>query len=144
MDVEGNANLLERLTRFSEWHRMKKVHCLDSLSKTKLWWKGIATQRWSWWSGSCRKGETQAHESTRTRWAEKTILKLVQSGAFPKEIKSIESLTSRSCESDRQSAKAMKSEIKKPGTLYRPDLFLDRDEWCWWKAKEVTRIFRRL
>ena len=36
MDVEGNANLLERLTRFSEWHRMKKVHCLDSLSKTKL------------------------------------------------------------------------------------------------------------
>ena len=59
--------------------------------------------------------------------AEKTILKLVQSGAFPKERKALQEVRRVDFESDRQFAKAMKSEIKKSSTLYRLDPFLDQD-----------------
>jgi len=34
MDVAENADLLKMLTRFSEWQRMKKIHCLDTPPKT--------------------------------------------------------------------------------------------------------------
>ena len=58
---------------------------------------------------------------------ENTILKLVQSGAFPKQIEALQKVRRVDCESDRQFAKAMKSEIKKSSTVYRLDHFLDRD-----------------
>ena len=50
--------------------------------------------------------------------AQKTILKLVQNGAFPKEIDALQKVQQVDCESDRQFAKAMKSKIKKSSTLY--------------------------
>ena len=35
MDVEEKVDLLKRLGRFSEWHRIKKIHCLDTPFKTE-------------------------------------------------------------------------------------------------------------
>ena len=59
--------------------------------------------------------------------AEKTILKLVQGGAFPKEIETLQKIQQADSKNDRQFAKAKKSEIKKSSTLYRLDPFLDQD-----------------
>ena len=59
--------------------------------------------------------------------AGKAILKLVQGGAFPKEIEALQKIQQVDFETDRQFAKAMKSEVKKSSTFYRLDPFLDRD-----------------
>lgn len=59
--------------------------------------------------------------------AEKRILKLVQSGAFPKEMGALQKFQRADSKADRQFTKAKKYEIKKLSTLYCLDSFLDKD-----------------
>ena len=59
--------------------------------------------------------------------AEKTIPKLIQSRAFPKEIGALQKIQRAYSEDNRQFAKAKKSEIRKSSTLFRLDPFLDKD-----------------
>ena len=59
--------------------------------------------------------------------AEKTILNLVQSSAFPKEMEALQKVRRVDGENDRQFAREMRSETKKSSTLYRLDPFLDQD-----------------
>ena len=59
--------------------------------------------------------------------AEKTILKLVQSSAFPKEIEALKKIQSADCKDPPKVPREMKSEIKKSSGLYRLDPFLEQD-----------------
>lgn len=127
MDVEEKVDLLKRLTRFCECHRMKKsiawiLRLKPNMDKRALLPKGGADRVPR--TENMRRKPLRVEELDR---AEKTILKLVQSGAFPKEREALRKVRRVDCESDRQFAKAMKSEIKKSITLYRPDPFLDQD-----------------
>lgn len=56
-----------------------------------------------------------------------TILKLVQSGAFSKEIGALQKIQRADSKDDSQFTKARKCEIKKSSSLYNVDLFLDKD-----------------
>ena len=127
MDVVEKVDLLNRLTRFYEWYRMNKsiawtLRLKPNTDKRALLPKGGAdrVQR----AENMKRKPLRVEELDR---AEKTILKLVQSGAFPKEREALKKVRRVNCESDRQFAKAMRSKIKKPGTLYRLDPFLDQD-----------------
>ena len=127
MDVEEKVDLLKRLARFSEWHRMKKsiawiLRLKPSTDRGALLPKGGADRALR--TENTNRKPLRVEELDR---AEKTILKLVQSGAFPNERKALQEVRRVDCESDRQFAKAMKSEIKKSSTLYRLDPFLEKD-----------------
>ena len=90
IDVEEKVDLLKRLAGFSKWHRMKKSiawilrlkPCTDSGA---LLPKGRADRALHTENPNCKP--LRVEELDR---AEKTILKLVQSGAFPKERKALQ------------------------------------------------------
>lgn len=121
IDANEGSDLLTRLTRFSDWQRMKRsiawmLRLKPNSSETSLPPKIGAT--------CLRDNPPRVEEVER---AEKTILKLVQSGAFPEEVEALRKIQRADCKTDRDFAKARKSEIKKSSTLYRLDPFLDQD-----------------
>ena len=127
MDVAEKVDLLNRLMRFSEWHRMKKsiagiLRLKPNMDKRTLLPQGEAdrVQR----AENMKRNLLRVEELDK---AEEIILKLVQSSAFSKDREALKKVRRVDCESDRQFAKAMKSEIKKSSTLYRLDHFLDQD-----------------
>jgi len=90
MDVEENADLLKRLTRFSEWHRMKKsiawiLHLKPNSDERALLPKDGADKVGRTANAKCKPLRVEELDK-----AENTILKLVQSGAFPKEIEALQ------------------------------------------------------
>ena len=92
MDVAEKVDLLNRLTRFSEWHRMKKsiawiLRLKPNTDKRALLPKGGADRVQC--AENMRRNPSRVEELDR---AEKTILKLVQSSAFPKEIEALQRL----------------------------------------------------
>ena len=127
MNVEENADLLKRLARFSEWHRMQRSIAWILRLKPNCDERALLSTDKQDKVGSTAKVKRKPLRVEELDRAEKTILKLVQSGAFPKEIEALQKVRRVDCESDRQFAKAMKSEIKKSSTLYCLDPFLDWD-----------------
>ena len=59
--------------------------------------------------------------------AEGAILQLVQSCAFPCEVEALQKIHIQDCQSERNVAKAKKSEIKRSSALYRLDPILDKN-----------------
>ena len=121
IDVNEGTDLLTRLTRFSDWHRMKRsiawiLRLKPNLSETSLPPKTGAT--------SSKDNLPRVEELER---AEKTILKLVESDAFPEEVEAVRKIQGADCKTDHDFAKARKTEVKKTSTLYRLDPFLDQD-----------------
>ena len=72
-DVDENTNFLARLSRFSEWHRLKRYFV-----KPKQGITDDGTRR----SGHATKAEVTHLRGEELNRAENTILKLVQNGAF--------------------------------------------------------------
>ena len=122
-DVSGNANFLTRLTRFSEWQRLKRSIAWILRLKPKQSITDDAANR----VGRATNVKAEPLRIEELDRAEKTILKLVQVVAFPKEIETLQKIQRADSKNDRQFAKAKKSEIKKSSTLYRLDPFLDQD-----------------
>ena len=108
-DVSGNANFLTRLTRFSEWQRLKRSIAWIFRLKPKQSITDDAANRVER-ATNVKAEPLRIEELDR---AEKTILKLVQGGAFPKEIETLQKIQRPDSKNDRQLAKAKKSEIKK-------------------------------
>ena len=127
MNVEENVDLLNRLTRFSEWQRMKRSIAWILRLKPNSDERALLPKDGADKVGSAAHVKRKPLRVEELDRAEKTILKLVQRGAFPKEIEALQKVRRVDCESDRQFAKAIKSEIKKSSTLYRLDPFLDPD-----------------
>ena len=127
MNVEENVDLLNRLTRFSEWQRMKRSIAWILRLKPNSDERALLPKDGADKIGSAAHVKRKPLRVEELDRAEKTILKLVQRGAFPKEIEALQKVRRVDCESDRQFAKAIKSEIKKSSTLYRLDPFLDPD-----------------
>jgi len=122
--VEENTDLLKRLTHFSEWHRMKNwILRLKPNSDERALLPKDGADKVRCTTNAKRK-PLRVEELDR---AEKTILKLAQSGAFPKEIEALQKVRRVDCESDCQFAKAIKSEMKKSSTFDHLDPFLDWD-----------------
>ena len=127
LNVEENADLLKRLTRFSEWHHMKRSIAWILRLKPNSDEKALLPKDGADKVANAAHVKRKPLRVEELERAEKTILKLVQKGAFPKEIEALQKVRRVDCESDRQFAKTIKSEIKKSSTLYRLDPFLDRD-----------------
>ena len=123
MDVNESEDFLTRLNRFSEWHRLKKSIAWILRLKPKQGITDDGTRR----GGSATKVEVVPLRVEELDRAEKTILKLIQSRAFPKEIGALQKIQRAYPKDDRQFAKAKKSEIRKSSTLFRLDPFLDKD-----------------
>ena len=105
--IDENKDFLARLTRFSKWHQLKRPfpgYSLSSLSKASL---------------ALEQGEADTTQVDVTPLieqldrAEKTVLKLVQSGAFPKEMGALQKFQRADSKTARQFTKVKKSEIKK-------------------------------
>ena len=77
--------------------------------------------------GNATKVEAEPLRVEELDRAEKTILRLIQSRAFPKEMGALQKIQRAYSKDDRQFAKAKKSEIRKSSTLFRLDPFLDKD-----------------
>ena len=122
-DVDETKNFLTRLTRFSEWHRLKRSIAWILRLKPKQGITDDGTRR----GGNATKVEAEPLRVEELDRAEKTILKLIQSRAFPKEIGALQKIQRAYSKDDRQFAKAKKSEIRKSSTLFRLDPFLDKD-----------------
>ncbi|XP_022797507.1 uncharacterized protein LOC111335779 [Stylophora pistillata] len=127
MNVEETADLLKRLAHFSEWHHMKRsiawiLHLKPNSNDRALLPKDRQDK-----VGRTARVKCEPLRVEEPDRAEKTILNLVQSSAFPKEIEALQRVRRVDCENDRQFARKMKSEIKKSGTLYRLDPFSDQD-----------------
>ena len=120
-DVSGNANFLTRLTQFSEWQRLKRSIAWILRLKPQQSITDDAANR----VGRATNVKAEPLRIEELDRAEKTILKLVQGDAFPKEIETLQKIQRADSKNDRQFAKAKKSEIKKSSTLYRLDPFLD-------------------
>ncbi|PFX13125.1 hypothetical protein AWC38_SpisGene22820 [Stylophora pistillata] len=127
MKVEETAALLQRFARFSEWHRMKKCIAWILRLKPNSDERALLPKDRQDKVGRTAKVKRKPLRVEELDRAEKTILKLVQSSTFPKEIEALQKVLPVDCESDRQFAKEMKSEIKKSSTLYHLDPFLDQD-----------------
>ena len=122
-DVDESEDFLTRLIRFSEWHRLKKSIAWILRLKPKQGITDDGTRR----GGNATKVEAEPLRVEELDRAEKTILKLLQSRAFPKEIGALQKIQRAYSKDDRQFAKAKKSEIRKSSTLFRLDPFLDKD-----------------
>ena len=90
MDVAENTDLLKMLTRFSEWQRMKKSIAWILRLKPNSHERALHPK-----DGADKVGRTANAKCKPLRVeeldkAENTILKLVQSGAFPKEIEALQ------------------------------------------------------
>ena len=120
MDVNESTNFLTRLTRFSDWQRLRRSIAWILRLKPK---QGINKDG----ANRARHVEIKPLRVEELDRAEKSILKLVRSGAFPKEIEAFQKIQRADCESDRQFVKAKKSEVKTSSALYRLDPFLDQD-----------------
>ena len=59
--------------------------------------------------------------------AEKTILRLVQDSAFPRELEVLRIIQREHCQESRDFSRARKAEIKKSSTLYQLDPVLDKN-----------------
>ena len=126
MDVKENVDLLKRLTRFSKWHHLKKsiawILCLKlNMDRRALLPKGGADRAQHTENINRKPLRVEELDSTEI------ILKLAQSGAFPKERKTLQEVQRVDCESECQFAKAIKSKIKKSSTLSHLDPSLDQD-----------------
>ena len=127
IDVNEGTDLLTRLARFSDWYRMKRsiawiLRLKPNSSKKSLSPKVVANREGH--TAGLRDNPLQVEELEK---AEKVILKLVQSNAFPTEIKTLKQIQREDCKNGRDFAKARKSEIKKTSSLYRLDPVLDQD-----------------
>ena len=122
-DVDESEDFLTRLNRFSEWHRLKKSIAWILRLKPKQGITDDCTRR----GVNATKFEAKPLRVEELDRAEKTILKLIQSRAFPKEIEALQKIQRAYSKDDRQFAKAKKSEIRKSSTLFRLDPFLDKD-----------------
>lgn len=101
LDVNENNDLLTRLTRLSVWHRMKRsiawiLRLKPKPSKMSLRTKDVPN----------RVGRTSNLEDKPLRveevvGAEKKILKLVRSGAFPEEIEALRNIRWAGYKNDR-------------------------------------------
>ena len=100
MNVEENVDLSKRLTGFSE----SSLRLKPNTDKRALLPKGGAVKVEN--IDDMKRKPLRVEELDR---AEKTILKLVQSGAFPQEIEALQKVRRVDCESGSQFAKAMKS-----------------------------------
>ena len=87
-DVDETKNFLTRLTRFSEWHRLKRSIAWILRLKPKQNITDDGTKR----GGNATKAEVKPLTVEELDRAEKTILKLVQRGAFPKEIGALQKI----------------------------------------------------
>ena len=123
VDVNESTNFLTRLTRFSDWHRLKRsIAWILRLKPKQGINKDVANR-----ARHATNVEVKPLRVEELDRAEKNILKLVQSSAFPKEIEALQKIQRADCENDHQFVKAKKSEVKKSSTLYRLDPFLDQD-----------------
>ena len=82
-DVDENTSFLTRLTRFSEWHPLKRSIAWILRLKPKRNNTDNGTRR----GGNATKFEVKSPRVEELDRAEKIILNLVQSEAFPKEKK---------------------------------------------------------
>ena len=115
-DVDESEDFLTRLNRFFEWHRLKRsIACILRLKPKQ----GITDD------GTRRGRKRHKVEAKPLRVEE--LLKLIQSRAFPKEIGALQKIQRADSKDDRQFTKAKKTEIRKSGTLFCLDPFLDKD-----------------
>ena len=87
-DVDESENFLARLTRFSEWHRLKRSIAWILRLKPKQNITDDGTKR----GGNATKVEVKPLIVEELDRAEKNIFKLVERGAFPKEIGALQKI----------------------------------------------------
>ena len=107
MNVEENVDLSNRLTRFSEWQRMKRSIAWILRLKPNSDERALLPKDGADKVGSAAHVKRKPLRVEELDRAEKTILKLVQRGAFPKEIEALQKVRRVDCECDRQFAEAI-------------------------------------
>ncbi|XP_068690212.1 uncharacterized protein [Montipora foliosa] len=127
--VDEKANILTRLARFSNWHRMKRCIAWILRLKQLLTHKQLPLTDKAHRTRNAAMKDT-SHESftvEEMQHAEKTILRLVQDSAFPRELEVLRKIQREHCQESRDFSRARKAEIKKSSTLYQLDPVLDKN-----------------
>ena len=127
--VEEKADILMRLARFSNWHRMKK--CIAWILRLKE----LLTHKQLSLTNKAHRTRNAAIKDTshkpfkveKMQRAEETILRLVQGCAFPKELEVLQKIQRENRQESRAFSKARKVEIKKSSRLYQLDPVLEQN-----------------
>ena len=113
--TQERSDMLSRLERFSDWHRLKVAVARCMMYKSKL--RARVNQ----------SNVTQDVSMTvcDLENAENQIIKMIQSDVFDEEISTIREFANCGRYEDRSSEKKKKSVLKKTSSIYKLDPFLD-------------------
>ena len=130
--VKENSDILKRLQRFSSWHKVKVAVALCLRYKKKLRGNVLAKKK----APSDGTSEERPINGTSIspgfnvvdlEEAEVEILKQVQSDAFPSEIRSLQTIQTKSKNGSRELDKEKKALLRKASSLRSLDPVLDSD-----------------
>ena len=127
--VDEKADILTRLARFSNWHGMKRCIAWILRLKQLLTHKQLPLTDKAHRTRNAAIKDT-SHESftvEEMQRAGKTILRLVQDSAFPRELEVLRKIQREHCQESCDFSRARKAEIKKSSTLYQLDPVLDKN-----------------
>ena len=130
--VKENSDILKRLQRFSSWHKVKVAVALCLRYEKKLRGKVLAKKK------ALSNGASEERPINGTsispglnvvdlEEAEVEILKQVQSDAFPSEIRSLQTIQTKSKNGSRELDKEKKALLRKASSLRSLDPVLDSD-----------------
>ena len=118
------SSLLERLTYFSNWHRLGKAiaACLRLQERFRKTTAGEQRERRKEGIGTYKPVDVKERQH-----AELQIIRIVQNEAFQDEIQSLKDVNIKSPAADKDASKERMKTVKESSSLYKLDPFLDKD-----------------
>ena len=118
------SSLLERLTFFSNWHRLGKAiaACLRLQERFRKTAAGEQRERRKEGIGTYKPVDVKERQR-----AELQIIRIVQNEAFQDEIQLLKDVNIKSPAADKDASKERMKTVKKSSSLYKLDPFLDED-----------------